>query len=186
MSNIYSSYVAIWLLRAICNCIKDSMNTQNSAELTDPKVCKLAFILFSSISSISKPCFNKWQHELKQLTGQSASPQARCQFGRSGKQGATKSRIFTQILGNCEENIVSYTSFVLPVLQLFHKYNFTMTGVSPPAVISSFPLLRQQHTQLYYSQYVLAWLVFKNLHKQYHQDFHAQLSYCIILSLTEN
>lgn len=58
--------LAIMLLRAICSCIKDSMNTQNSAESTEPWEHELAFILFSCISSISKPCFNERQHEQKQ------------------------------------------------------------------------------------------------------------------------
>lgn len=32
MANVHFSYIAVLLLGAICKCIKDSMNTQNSAE----------------------------------------------------------------------------------------------------------------------------------------------------------
>jgi len=75
-ANTHFSYMAVLLPRAICNC-NDSMNTQNNAESTEPWEPKLTFILFSSISSISKSRFNKGQHEQKQSTGLSASPQAR-------------------------------------------------------------------------------------------------------------
>lgn len=63
MANIHFSYMAIMLLKAISSCIKDSMNTQNSAESTEPWERELAFILFSCISSISKARFNERHHE---------------------------------------------------------------------------------------------------------------------------
>lgn len=117
MANVHFSYIVVLLLGAICKCIKDSMNTQNTAE--PQSYGSMNWLLFCGLASVAFP-----SHILTGISmsrnSQLVSQQA-LNLDHDVVQAVVRKTCIYSYTGTTKEKIMSYVSSILLVLQVIHK-----------------------------------------------------------------